>query len=224
MLQHVWERATQARYLAEVLIATDDERIREAAARFGARVVMTRADHPSGTDRVAEAASASKAELVVNLQGDEPLIEPAAIDAAALALAHEDRPEVVMSTLAKTIQRPEEIADPNVVKVVADRRGLALYFSRAPIPYFPAGGERAGPGAAYLKHIGLYVYRRAFLLEFPALSRGPLEQAERLEQLRALEHGYQVAVHVTEYDSIGVDSPEDYRRVVELFEKTMVAG
>jgi 3-deoxy-manno-octulosonate cytidylyltransferase (CMP-KDO synthetase) len=208
MLQHVWERASQARYLSSVVIATDDERIRQAAQEFSARVVMTRSDHASGTDRVAEAASASNAGIVVNIQGDEPMIDPSAIDAVILHLL--DSPEAPMATLKKRIEDPGEVTDPNVVKVVSDSRGMALYFSRLPIP--------AGAGAAqHFKHLGLYVYRRDFLLAYPDLPIGPLESAERLEQLRALENGFKIQVAETEFDSIGVDTPEDLQRICDLF-------
>jgi 3-deoxy-manno-octulosonate cytidylyltransferase (CMP-KDO synthetase) len=220
MLQHVWERTCQARYLTDVVIATDDERIRAAAEDFHARVVMTRADHASGTDRVAEAASASQADIIVNVQGDEPMIDPAAIDAAILGLLDNDTDnaagDVPMGTIKKRIERPADIQDPNVVKVVTDARGNALYFSRSPIP-FARDGQ-----IIYYKHIGLYVYRRDFLLSYPDLPVGPLERAERLEQLRALENGYRIRVVETEYESLGVDTPEDWRQVAELFEKTLV--
>jgi 3-deoxy-manno-octulosonate cytidylyltransferase (CMP-KDO synthetase) len=215
MLQHVYERTSLARYLTATIIATDDERVYAAARSFGARVVMTRADHVSGTDRVAEAASAENAELVVNIQGDEPLIDPAAIDAAILPLAHD--PEIVMGTLKKAIEDPREITDTNVVKVVTDRNGDAIYFSRCPIPY---QRDQATPGT-HFKHIGLYVYRRDFLLGYSALPVGPLEQAERLEQLRALENGYRIRVVETECESLGVDTPEDLVRVCKLFETSM---
>jgi 3-deoxy-manno-octulosonate cytidylyltransferase (CMP-KDO synthetase) len=218
MLQRVYERASLARYLTATIIATDDERVYAAARSFGARVVMTRADHVSGTDRVAEAASAENAELVVNIQGDEPLIDPAAIDAAVLPLAHD--PEIVMGTLKKAIDDPRDIADPNVVKVVTDRNGDAIYFSRCPIPYH----RDQASTSTHFKHIGLYVYRRDFLLRYPALPVGPLEQAERLEQLRALENGYRIRVVETEYDSLGVDTPEDLERVCKLFEASMAQG
>jgi 3-deoxy-manno-octulosonate cytidylyltransferase (CMP-KDO synthetase) len=223
MLQHVWERASQARYLTELVVATDDERIREAAHHFGARVSMTRSDHPSGTDRVAEVASASNAPYVVNIQGDEPLIDPEAIDAAVLGLL--DQEDAPMSTLKKRIERAEEIQDPNVVKVVADHAGNALYFSRSPIPFVrDAGGEPPLNGiGTHFKHIGLYVYRRDFLLGYPDLPAGPLEQAERLEQLRALENGFKIRVVETEYESLGIDTPADWARVTELFEKFMVS-
>lgn len=216
MLQHVWERASQARYLTGIVIATDDERIRAEAERFKARVAMTRADHPSGTDRVAEVASASDAEIIVNIQGDEPLIDPAAIDAAVLGLMDGD--EIQMGTLKKKIERLEEIANPNVVKVVTDHSGNAIYFSRAAIPYVRSDGS----APVCFKHIGLYVYRRDFLLNYSDLPVGPLEQAERLEQLRALENGFRIRVVETEYESLGVDTPQDWEKVSALFEKMMV--
>ena len=212
MLQHVFQRASLSSYLTSVIIATDDDAVFQAARSFGARVRMTRADHLSGTDRVAEVASAENADIVVNIQGDEPLIDPAAIDAAILPLAHE--PELVMGTLKKRIENPREIADPNVVKVVTDQAGDAIYFSRCPIPF-----EREKSGdTPYFKHIGLYVYQREFLLAYSSLPVGPLETAERLEQLRALENGYRIRVVETEYESLGVDTPEDLERVSKLFD------
>lgn len=213
MLQHVYERVAMARYLSNVVIATDDERIYDAARNFGALVRMTRADHPSGTDRVAEVASAESAEWVVNVQGDEPLIDPDAIDAAILPLV--DDSSIPMGTLKKRIEDPAEVDDPNVVKVVTDRFDNAIYFSRATIPY--QRDRNAGPLVRY-KHIGLYVYRRDFLLRYPELVPGPLERAERLEQLRALENGYKIRVVETEYESVGVDTPEDLEKVSKLFE------
>jgi len=207
MLEHVFERTSQARYLTSVMIATDDERIAAAARGFRAPVRMTRADHASGTDRVAEVASAEAADVIVNVQGDEPLIDPAAIDAAILPLLHD--PDIVMATLKKRIEDPREIGDPNVVKVVTDRADNAIYFSRSTIPY---------GGVVHYKHVGLYVYRRDFLLGYSGLPVGPLERAERLEQLRALENGYPIRVVETEYESLGVDTPEDLERVSKLFE------
>jgi 3-deoxy-manno-octulosonate cytidylyltransferase (CMP-KDO synthetase) len=217
MLQHVYERASLCTYLTSVLIATDDHRVGAVARSFGARVRMTRSDHLSGTDRAAEAASAEDAEIVVNIQGDEPLISPAAIDAAILPLVHD--PELVMGTLKKRIEDPREITDPNVVKVVTNRSGDAIYFSRCPIPFERGTPDLGKPGIApYFKHIGLYVYRRDFLLAYSALPVGPLELAERLEQLRALENGFSVRVVETEYESLGVDTPEDLERVSRLFD------
>lgn len=212
MLQHVWERAQKSRYLDDLLIATDDERIAATVRKFGGRVRMTREDHPSGTDRLAEVAGAEEATLYVNIQGDEPLIEPEAIDAAILSV-HGDE-AVAMGTLKKRIVDPTDIVNTNVVKVVTNLLGDAIYFSRCPIPY-----ERDGRSGLplFFKHIGLYVYRRDFLLHYPDLSVGPLEQAERLEQLRALENGYRIRVVETDYESLGVDTPEDLERVNQLF-------
>src|SRR5579884_4268021 len=213
MLQHVFERASLARYLTQLVIATDDQRIYDEARRFGAPVRETRPDHASGTDRVAEVASGSPAEIVVNIQGDEPLIDPAAIDAAILGLL--DDPEIPMGTLKRRIEDVKQIHNPNVVKVVTDRSENAIYFSRCPIPFFrhPDAGD-----ARHYKHVGLYVYRRDFLLGYSDLPVGPLETAERLEQLRALENVYKIRVIETEYDSLGVDTPEDLERVSGLFE------
>ncbi len=212
MLQHVWERAQGSRYLHDLLIATDDERIAAAARQFGARVRMTRADHPSGTDRLAEIASSEQAALYVNIQGDEPLIDPEAIDAAILSV-HGDE-SVSMGTLKRRIWDPTDIVNTNVVKVVTNLLNDAIYFSRCPIPY-----ERDGRSGVplFFKHIGLYVYRRDFLLHYPDLTVGPLEQAERLEQLRAIENGYRIRVVETEYESLGVDTAEDLERVNQLF-------
>ncbi len=216
MLQHVYERVSLARYLTNVIIATDDQRIYDEARRFGGAVRMTRSDHLSGTDRVAEIASSDTAEWIVNVQGDEPLIDPAAIDAAILPML--DDPDTPMGTLAKRIEDPGEITDPNVVKVVTNHAGLALYFSRAPIPHVGAG-ERGS--TVFFKHIGLYVYQRDFLLGYSGLPVGPLEKAERLEQLRALENGHAIRVVETEYESLGVDTPADLERVSRLFEASM---
>lgn len=209
MLQHVWERACRSSLLSSVVIATDDDRIAAAARSFSAAVCMTRSDHVSGTDRVAEAAAHTSAGIIVNIQGDEPLIEPAAIDTAILALL--DDPGCQMSTLKKRISSQAEIDNPNVVKVVTSHSGHALYFSRSPIPY------PRGESPVYWKHIGLYVYRRALLLGYSALQPGPLEDTEKLEQLRALENGIAIRVAETEYETIGVDTPEDLAHVQSLF-------
>ncbi|MFB3775957.1 MAG: 3-deoxy-manno-octulosonate cytidylyltransferase [Bryobacteraceae bacterium] len=216
MLQHVWERASRACSLSRLVIATDDERILAAARAFGADVRMTRADHPSGTDRAAEVAAGDPAGIVVNIQGDEPLIDPAAIDAAARALLEsEDAP---MGTLKKRIGDPAELGNPNVVKVVTDLGGNAIYFSRSPIPFARSGEP------AHFKHIGLYVYRKAFLAGYSRLPVGPLEETEKLEQLRALENGFKIRVVETGYDSLGVDTPEDLRRVSALVVEQLAAG
>ena len=212
MVQHVWERAARARYLDDLLVATDDERIAAAVRQFGGRVRMTRRDHPSGTDRLAEVASAEPAAIYVNIQGDEPLIDPEAIDATILSVLGDE--SVSMGTLKKRIIDPTDILNPNVVKVVTNLLSDAIYFSRCAIPY-----ERDGRSGlpVYYKHIGLYVYRSELLLRYPDLTIGPLEKSEKLEQLRALENGFRIRVVDTEYESLGVDTPEDLERVNQLF-------
>lgn len=206
LIRHVWEQARRLQGVSEVLVATDDERIAQAVRTFGGTAVLTRADHPSGTDRVAEAVRAIEAELVVNLQGDEPAFDVKAVDELVRLMAGE--PAIQMGTLAHSITDDAEHADLNATKVVLDQAGYALYFSRAPIPF------RRRPGfAAPLRHIGIYVFRRAFLERFAALRPTPLEQCEALEQLRALEHGVRIRVVVTPHASIGVDVPADVARL-----------
>jgi 3-deoxy-manno-octulosonate cytidylyltransferase (CMP-KDO synthetase) len=217
MLQHVYERASLSQYLTSTIIATDDERVYDAARRFGARVRMTRSDHASGTDRAAEIASAENAEIIVNIQVDEPLIDPSAIAAAILPMAHDP---ISSWRPSRRDQDPLEITDPNVVKVVTNHAGDAIYFSRCPIPY----DRDRSASTPYFKHIGLYVYQRDFLLNYSALPVGRLEQSERLEQLRALENGYNIRVVETEYESLGVDTPEDLHRVSQLFEASILQG
>ncbi len=208
MVQHVVERASRSRLLDEVLVATDDRRILEAVQGFGAKACMTSPDHPSGTDRIAEVARDLACDLVVNIQGDEPLIDPLVIDRAVEPLAQDTA--IPMGTLGRPMG-VAEAADPSKVKVVLDRQGFALYFSRSPIPYLRDGS--AGVERPYLLHIGLYVYRRETLLRLVALPPTPLEERERLEQLRALEHGIRIRVVVTEHQSFGVDTPADLERV-----------
>jgi len=217
MIERVWERVLRAQSVSQVLVATDDERIRSAVQAFGGQAVMTRSDHRSGTERVAEvAATHGDAAIIVNVQGDEPLIEPAAIDAAIDAIVSDDA--VNIATLAVPISNPADIMDPNVVKTVLDFDGNALYFSRAPIPWVR---DRGGPvHARHLKHLGLYAFRRAALLEFATFPQGDLERIEQLEQLRWLENGYRIRVAETEFDSISVDMPEDVARVEELLAKS----
>jgi len=214
MLQHVWERARCARTLNRTIIATDDERILREARRFGANARMTRADHASGSDRAAEVAAVDGARVIVNIQGDEPLIDPAAIDAAVEGLL--EAGDAPMGTLKKRIENPAELCNPNVVKVVTDHEGNAIYFSRSPIPYVRDGA------AAHYKHVGLYVYRKDFLLGYSNLKKGPLEEAERLEQLRALENGFKIRVVETGYESLGVDTPEDLQRVSAIVEAALM--
>ena len=211
MVERVYRRATAARGVSGVLVATDDGRIADAVARFGGACVMTRPDHASGTDRIAEVARGLSCDLVVNVQGDEPALDPAAIEAAVAPLAED--PSVMMGTLGAPLDPALDLQNPNTVKVLVDQRGFALYFSRAPVPYRREAGEAF---AAVLRHVGLYVYRRDFLLTFASLTRTPLERLESLEQLRALEHGYRIKVVETAYTSASVDTPEDLERVRRL--------
>lgn len=209
LVQRVWEGARTAKRLARVLVATDDERIAAACRGFGAEAVLTRASHPTGTDRIAEAAAGVEADVVVNVQGDEPLIEGHVIDAAVAALAED--PGAAMSTVAHPCE-PAALDDPNRVKLVLDRRGRALYFSRSRIPFprEPSAAAGDGPAARWLQHVGLYAYRRQFLLAFVGMEQTPLERTEALEQLRALENGHAIRVAVIEgWRSVPVDVPAD---------------
>lgn len=210
MIQHVYERAGQAKEIERVIVATDDERIYQAVMGFGGEVVMTSPDHVSGTDRVAEVAGSLPADIVVNIQGDEPLIKPAMIDEAVMPMKDNLRLEI--TTLKKEITQESEWHNPNVVKVVTNEAGFALYFSRSLIPY-----PRKKDGARFYKHIGLYVYRKNILLGLTRLSPGLLEEIEGLEQLRALENGIGIKVVKTGYDSWGVDTEEDLERVKDMF-------
>ena len=210
MVEHVYRRAAAARSISRVIVATDDERVAAAVARFGGEAVMTSPAHASGSDRLAEVARGLEAEIIVNVQGDEPLIDPAMIDDAIAPLAAD--PTIEMSTLRRRIDDPREIDDPNVVKVVVDCDGFALYFSRAPIPFLRTP---QAPREAW-RHVGLYVYRRECLLRVSSLAPTALERAEALEQLRALEHGVRIRVLETTYDTIGVDTPADLERVRQL--------
>jgi 3-deoxy-manno-octulosonate cytidylyltransferase (CMP-KDO synthetase) len=209
MIEHVYRRTRAARSIASVIVATDDERIASAVRGFGGTVRMTSPAHPSGTDRLAEVAASLECELVVNVQGDEPLIEPEMIDQAVAPFAAD--PALEMSTLRRRIEDPSELQNPNVTKVVVDRGGYALYFSRAPIPYARA----AASAAPAWRHVGLYVYRRECLLRLAQLPPTALERSEALEQLRALEHGIRIKVMETQHDSIGVDTPDDLERARE---------
>ncbi|MAG30294.1 MAG: 3-deoxy-manno-octulosonate cytidylyltransferase [Deltaproteobacteria bacterium] len=207
MIQHVWERTRTAKHVDAVAVATDDERIRTTCEAFGADVEMTAEDHPTGTDRLAEVARRRAGhDVIVNVQGDEPLIEGFVIDAAIEALLG-DR-DAAMSTVVHRAE-PEAFDDPNRVKVVLDAAGVALYFSRAPIPF-----QRKDTGIAPLQHVGLYCYRRDFLLEFVTFERSPAERAEELEQLRALENGHRIrAAQIEGWRSVPVDVPEDVAAV-----------
>jgi 3-deoxy-manno-octulosonate cytidylyltransferase (CMP-KDO synthetase) len=221
MIVRVAQRARQSE-ATDVVVATDDTRIEQACLAHGVRCVMTRADHPTGSDRLAEACALlglDGQDAIVNVQGDEPLIDPALINACAAQL--ERRPDCMVSTAAHPIEDPAHFGNPNVVKVVTDAQGRALYFSRAPIPWWrdaPTPGAPAQGAAAPLRHIGIYGYRAGFLRRFPQLLPSPLEQAESLEQLRVLWHGERIAVHVTaEAPGAGVDTPEDLARVRAVF-------
>jgi 3-deoxy-manno-octulosonate cytidylyltransferase (CMP-KDO synthetase) len=208
MVQWVYERARQAEWLAEVFVATDDARIHDCVVGFGGRAVMTRAAHPTGTDRLAEAAAGIEADIVVNIQGDEPFVKPAMLDALVGALA--EAPDIPMSTLMSRIEAEEELDDPSTVKVVVDRAGCALYFSRSRIPCNRA--VRDEDRHPVYKHLGLYAYRKPFLLEYAAMPRTPLQRAEELEQLKVLENGYRIRVIETAFESIGVDTERDLER------------
>lgn len=208
MIEHVYRRAEASAAVDTVIVATDDARIRAAVMRFGGTAIMTSREHRSGTDRLAEVAAGLDCALVVNVQGDEPLLEPRMIDEA---VAPFDDPAVVMATLRRRLSGPDEYTNPNVVKVVVDRHDVALYFSRAPIPHWRDG--QGPPAEGVYAHVGLYVYRRDFLLTLAALPHTRLEQTEMLEQLRALEHGYRITVVETTADSVGVDTPADLERV-----------
>lgn len=218
---HVYERTLRAALVSEALVATDDERVVDALAPFGVRVIMTDRHHVSGTDRVAEVARNSDAGIVVNVQGDEPLIDPAMIDAAIRPVLEDDG--IPMATVRRRIDAWADVTNPNVVKVVCDTRGRALYFSRSPIPAVRDAADKAD-AACYWQHIGLYVYRRDFLLEYASLAPTPLEKLEKLEQLRVLENGYPIVVVETEYESIGVDTPEDLERVRERLRVVLNRG
>jgi 3-deoxy-manno-octulosonate cytidylyltransferase (CMP-KDO synthetase) len=202
LIEHVYRRVGQATLVKDIVVATDDKRIAEAVERFGGTVAMTREDHSSGTDRLAEAVQDFHTDaLIVNVQGDEPMIEPDNIDQAIAAAQLGDADIVTLMTPLD----PAQAGDPNRVKVVTDRNGIALYFSRTKIP----------SGGTYSLHLGLYVYRVGFLKKFTKLERTPLEVSERLEQLRALEHGYRIRVVAVESESFGIDTPEDLEQWIK---------
>jgi 3-deoxy-manno-octulosonate cytidylyltransferase (CMP-KDO synthetase) len=210
MIEHVYRRAAASPIVSQVIVATDDLRIATRVTGFGGKVRLTKA-HETGTDRLAEVAASLDCDVVVNVQGDEPLIDPGAISEAVLPFV--DDPSIVMTTLFRRIHDPAELANPNVVKVVVDRGGFAMYFSRAPIPH--QGNPRGGWPPLY-RHIGVYAYRRTALLVLAALEPTPLERAESLEQLRALEHGIRIKAVETRYDSFDVNTAEDLEQVRRL--------
>jgi 3-deoxy-manno-octulosonate cytidylyltransferase (CMP-KDO synthetase) len=210
MIEHVYRRASASALVSRVIVATDDLRIATTVTAFGGHVRLTRADHLTGTDRLAEVAATMACDVVVNVQGDEPLVDPRSIDEAVAPFAD---PAIQMTTLCRRIEQQAELMNPNVVKVVMDRGGFALYFSRAPIPY---ARDPRGGWPPFHRHVGLYAYRRSTLLVLATLEPTPLERAESLEQLRALEHGIRIKAVETSYDSFGVDTPEDLEQVRRL--------
>jgi len=210
MIQRVYEAAARAKLVDRVVVATDDLRIVEAVTRFGGLAELTSPRHRSGTDRVAEVADHLPCDIVVNLQGDEPLMDPGLIDRVVSAVR--DDPDIYMASAKTPIRRAEDRANPNIVKVVTDCSGFALYFSRSPIPC-PFGGGEANANNPGFRHIGIYVYRKDFLMRLVTLAPSPLEGQERLEQLRVLENGYRIKLVTTDYDAPGVDTPEDLEKV-----------
>lgn len=215
MLEHVWERAKQAFLLDDLIIACDDDRIAKVAAEFGAKVVLTAKAHASGTDRICEIVNPLEVKVIINIQADEPLIHAVMIDNLAQTLL--DNSTLTMATMVKKIEDPEEISDPNVVKVVVDKNNFALYFSRSAIPYRAHDCEVDSP--VYYKHIGLYGYSKDFLFTYKNIPPSNLEKVEKLEQLRVLEEGFRIKVLPTQYETIGVDTPEDLERVKDYLRK-----
>jgi len=207
MIQHVWERSRQSECLDDLIIACDDERVVKAAEQFGAKAVLTDVGHASGTDRIVEAVELLDYEIIVNIQGDEPLICPTVIDALVKTLI--DDPSCLMCTAIKVIENKEELNDPNVVKVVIDGEMNALYFSRSPLPH----NRDKNDETIYYKHLGIYAYQKEFLISYQNLPKSNLETAEQLEQLRVLEYGYKIKTVTTDVETIGVDTPEDLKQV-----------
>jgi 3-deoxy-manno-octulosonate cytidylyltransferase (CMP-KDO synthetase) len=215
MIQRVFERAKLAKTAGRIIVATDDERIISRVREFGGEARMTRTDHRTGTERIAEVAAHVDGRLFVNVQGDEPLLEPAAVDTAVMALLEE--PAAAIATVAVPIRTPADIMDPNVVKTVLDFDENALYFSRAPIPWVRDSAHKTH--ARHLKHLGLYVFQRDALLEYPTLPQGELERLEQLEQLRWMENGWKIRVAEVEHDAVSVDVAEDVERVEKLLQR-----
>jgi 3-deoxy-manno-octulosonate cytidylyltransferase (CMP-KDO synthetase) len=211
LIHYVYQQAQEVRGAGQVLVATDDERIKKAVEEFGGQVVMTSANHKCGTERVAEAAESLEAEIIINLQGDEPLIDPGSIEQVIAAMA--DNPTLPMATLKTRIVDEKDLRNPNVVKVVTDRDDFALYFSRSAIPHH---GKSSGQHA--YKHIGVYAYRKDFLSQFARLEQTELEKREKLEQLRVLENGFKIMVVETEHDSIAVNTLKELELVITLME------
>ncbi len=234
MIQHVWEQAKKVKILDDLIIAADDERIIDVVKKFGGKAIFTAKEHRSGTDRLTEIANPLEVKVVVNIQADEPMIDPSMVDGVVRTLLDDE--ELVMATVAKKITAESELTDPNVVKVIVDKNGFAIYFSRAPIPYvreseptssghslmFGVGSLFHSPkykiSDATYKHIGMYAYTKDFLFTFTNMPTSSLEKIEKLEQLRVLENGYKIKILETTHDSIGVDTPEDLERVKKILE------
>lgn len=215
MIQHVWERSKQAKVLDDLIIACDNELVADTALGFGAKVVMTSKAHTCGTDRIAEVVNPLDVKIIINIQGDEPLIHPTMINSVARALLEDS--SISMATIMKKIEDPVLIDDPHTVKVVVDKNNFALYFSRAAIPFRAYNSEIQTP--LYYKHIGLYGYTKDFLFTYKNLPASNLEKIERLEQLRVLEEGFRIKVIQTNFDTVGVDTPEDLEKVKIYLEK-----
>ncbi|MFA5339360.1 MAG: 3-deoxy-manno-octulosonate cytidylyltransferase [Candidatus Omnitrophota bacterium] len=209
VIQHVWENARRASTLDDLIVATDEEKVKEEVERFGGKVVLTSKEHKTGTDRLREVVNPIDTKVVVNIQADEPLLHPSMIDDIVRPLL-EDK-SISMTTLKKKITDPEDLRNPNVVKVVTDKNGYAMYFSRSPIPF-----PRFHDGVVFYKHIGLYGFTKEFLFTFTTLPVSALENIEGLEQLRVLENGYKIKVAETQFDTIGIDTPEDLERAKEV--------
>lgn len=219
LIQHVWERASKSQTLDSLLVATDDERIMQAVKEFGGECMLTSPDAPTGTDRVAEAVRNIDTDVVINIQGDEPFISPMLIDDLAGVF---DDLEVLMATPVRKSDAEDDLNDSNSVKVVFDNNGNAIYFSRSPIPFYRDNADAedsTGNGGHHWIHIGLYGYRKEFLLDLPTLSQTPLELAENLEQLRVIEHGFPIRVIQTEFKSVPVDTPEDLEIAADMYRK-----
>jgi 3-deoxy-manno-octulosonate cytidylyltransferase (CMP-KDO synthetase) len=216
MIQRVYEQASRASLLSQVVVATDDDRIAAAVRAFGGEVIMTSAEIRSGSDRVAAIAGILPAEIFVNIQGDEPLIAPSMIDEAVRVVL--DDPDADVGTLARRIESPADLFNPAIVKVILSVDRTALYFSRSAVPFVRDEADQSQwlRHHVFYKHVGIYVFRRSFLLKYPSLSESVLERTEKLEQLRILEHGYRIKVGITDFESISVDTPEDVGRVIEV--------
>ena len=220
MIQHVWERARESKVLDDLIIACDDDKVAEVAKNFGAKVIMTSKGHTCGTDRISEVINPLEVKVVINIQADEPLIHPTMIDDVARSLLGD--PSISMATVMKKIDNPTIAKDQNIVKVIVDKNNFALYFSRAPIPFYASNSEEATP--VYYKHIGLYGYTKDFLFIYKNMPVSRLEKIERLEQLRVLEEGFRIKVIETKYDTIGIDSPEDLNKLKSFLSPGGISG